>query len=379
MNISNSITSSNKYKRLSLQDYEFIIHEVTKHDALHAGKKRNTGRTSLIRSIASQLNTSVSNVYSILKDASISVLNSDLSSRLELSASAAFSKRSKRHKPSNALKLHKAQDFINLVCDEVLSNPLSSIDETIHSLILHNPQRIQEITTISTKTFYNYVHAGLIKVKPVHLPRTVQRKKQPNYKTYIPKRQKGTSIDERPAHVLDRLEFGHWEGDLVTGPRNGQNGALLTLIERKTRFFYMIPVKDKSSKQVYMKINQLHKLFGHHFSDVFKSITFDNGSEFARFKDIEVKPNTTVKRIDIRIAHPYRSCERGSNENCNGLVRYFIKKGTDINSLDKAYLKDINLKINDKKRKILGYLPASLLFKNELSSIFNSSDINFYL
>ena len=44
------------------------------------------------------------------------------------------------------LKLHKAQDFINLVCDEVLSNPLSSIDETIHSLILHNPQRIQEIT-----------------------------------------------------------------------------------------------------------------------------------------------------------------------------------------------------------------------------------------
>ena len=56
-----------------------------------------------------------------------------------------------------------------------------------------------------------------------------------------------------------------------------------------------------------------------------------------------------------------------------------IVPGTNINSLDKAYLKDINLKINDKKRKILGYLPASLLFKNELSSIFNSSDINFYL
>ena len=92
------------------------------------------------------------------------------------------------------------------------------------------------MTTISTKTFYNYVHAGLINIKPVNLPRTVQRKKQSNYKTYIPKRHKGTSIDHRPAHVLDRLEFGHWEGDLVTGPRNGQNGALLTLIERKTRY-----------------------------------------------------------------------------------------------------------------------------------------------
>ena len=56
MNISNSIISSIKYKRLSLHDYEFIIREVTKHDALHNGKKRNTGRTSLIRSIASHLN-----------------------------------------------------------------------------------------------------------------------------------------------------------------------------------------------------------------------------------------------------------------------------------------------------------------------------------
>lgn len=80
---------------------------------------------------------------------------------------------------------------------------------------------------------YNYTHAGLVSIKPIDLPRTVQRKKTPNYKTYIPKRRKGVSIDLRPAYVLDREEFGHWEGDLVTGPRNGQNGALLMIIERK--------------------------------------------------------------------------------------------------------------------------------------------------
>lgn len=84
---------------------------------------------------------------------------------------------------------------------------------------------------------YNYIHAGLVSIKPVDLPRTVQRKRKPNYKTYIPKRVKGVSINFKPDHIHTREEIGHWESDLVTGPRNGQNGALLTLIERKTRFY----------------------------------------------------------------------------------------------------------------------------------------------
>lgn len=147
----------------------------------------------------------VSTVYDILKDASITVLNTHLHQSFELSASAAFHKRNKASKPSNASKLSKASAFIDIVSDEILSNPLSSIDETIHDLILNRPHLIAGMTTISTKTFYNYVHAGLIKIKPINLPRTVQRKKTSNDKTYIPKRQKGTSIDERPSYINDRL------------------------------------------------------------------------------------------------------------------------------------------------------------------------------
>ena len=124
----------------------------------------------------------------------------------------------------------------------------------------------------------------------------VRRRQKKSYKTYIPKRQKGLSIEHRPSSIDTREEFGHWEGDLATGPRDGKNGAYLTLLERKTRFYYMIPIKSKSAKQVYMKINKLHKFYGQAFSDIFKSITFDNGNEFSRWKDIEIKPGSKEKK-----------------------------------------------------------------------------------
>lgn len=112
-------------------------------------------------------------------------------------------------------------------------------------------------------------------------------------------------------NAKDRSEFGHWEGDLVTGPHDGENGTLLTVIEGKTRFYYMIPIKNKNSKSIYMAINKLNKLYGDDFKKIFKSITFDNRSEFARFKDIEIKPGTKVYRTMVYFAHPYASSERG--------------------------------------------------------------------
>ena len=100
-------------------------------------------------------------------------------------------------------------------------------------------------------------------------------------------------------NAKDRSKFGRWEGDLVTGPRDDENGAFLTLIERKTRFYYMIPIKNKKSKSVYMAINKLNKLYGDDFRKIFKSITFDTRSKFTRFKDIEKKPGTKVYRTKV--------------------------------------------------------------------------------
>lgn len=372
-----NISQKTKNKHLDFSHYEFIINSLIQFNASHHGK-RNIGKTLFIKQLAFSVGTSVSNVYSIIKDATVSIKDTHLNEHFELSALAAFQKRSKNHKIPNNSKFDKAKDFISIVENEIKSNKLSSIDETINYLILHQSDKIANLETISTKTFYNYVHQGRTSIKPIDLPRMVRRKTKKNWKTYIPKRQKGTSITERPDHINERDEFGHWEGDLVTGPRDGQNGAYLTLLERKTRFYYMIPISSKSSKKVYMQINKLHKFYGEHFKDIFKSITFDNGNEFSRWKDMEIKPNTKEQRTKIYFGRPYHSCDRASNENCNALVRYFIKKGTDINTIDKKASIDINNKINQKKRKILGYLPAEKLFLDELTKINVTENTIFY-
>ena len=372
-----NISQKTKNKHLDFSHYEYIINSLIMFNASYSGK-RNIGKTQFIKNLALDVGTSVSNIYSIIKDATVSIRDTHLNKHFELSALAAFQKRSKNHKIPNNSKFDKATDFISLVENEIKSNKLSSIDETINYLIIHQRDKINDMETVSTKTFYNYVHQGKTSIKPIDLPRMVRRKTKKNWKTYIPKRQKGVSITERPESVDSREAFGHWEGDLVTGPRYSQIGFYLTLLERKTRFYYMIPISSKSSKKVYMQINKLHKFYGDSFKDIFKSITFDNGSEFSRWKDMEVKPNTKEKRTKIYFGRPYHSCDRASNENCNGLIRYFIQKGTDINTIDKKTSIDINNKINQKKRKILGYLPAEKLFLDELAKLNVTENTIFY-
>ena len=79
---------------------------------------------------------------------------------------------------------------LTIVENKIKSNKLSSIDETINYLILHQSDEIANLETISTKTFYNYVHQGRTSIKPIDLPRMVRKKTKKNWKTYIPKRKK---------------------------------------------------------------------------------------------------------------------------------------------------------------------------------------------
>lgn len=372
MNIINYTQPKAKYKHLSAYAIENIVNSVVSHNGKYKKQVRNTGKTELIQSLAQQHNTTVSNIYNILKDASVTLRTTSLTEYQDLSALAAINKRSKKNKPSNISKLKKAEKFIDIVVSKVKDRKtLDSIDETVNHLRLYDEEWKDNHNTVCTKTIYNYIHSHKIALKPIDLPRMAgwKRKIKPKDKLSLTKHQKGTPITQRPFAIDDRSTLGNWEGDLVTGPRDGKNGAYLTLVERKTRMYIMIPIKSKSSKQVYMAINKLDKFYGIHFKDIFKSITFDNGNEFARHKDIERKPGTNAKRTNVYFATPYCSYERGSNENANGLIRRYIKKGTDINIISNETTTMINQAINNKKRKIHHYRSSLDLFNDELNKL----------
>ena len=164
-----NISQKAKNKHLNFSHYEFIINSLIQFNASHPGK-RNIGKTQFIRELASTVGTTVSNVYSVIKDATITIKDTHLKIHYELSAMAAFEKRSKIHKIPNNSKFEESKEFISLVEQEIKSNRLSSIDETINYLRIHQPDRIKNMVTVSTKTFYNYVHQGKTSIKPLDLP-----------------------------------------------------------------------------------------------------------------------------------------------------------------------------------------------------------------
>ena len=165
----------------------------------------------------------------------------------------------------------------------------------------------------------------------------------------------------------------------MTGPRDGKRGAYFTLIERKTRGYIMMSITSKSAENVLECINRLHDHFGVHFSLVFRSLTFDSGNEFALWREMETDPSNGEKRTSVYFAHPYCSYERGSNENCNGLIRRFIKKGNDVNKISKDITLKINKCINSKRRKIHQYVSSESLFIKNLEQLgIPATKANFY-
>ena len=176
----------------------------------------------------------------------------------------------------------------------------------------------------------------------------------------------GKSISERPENVDFRVEFGHWEIDTVIGKKTSDQDVLLTIIERKSRYYKAIKIDSKSSKPVNDALLDLIMESKTKVSKVFKTITSDNGSEFSGLSDIE-------SLVSIYFCHPYSSFERGSNERHNGILRQFIPKGRSINDFSEdeiMYYVDL---INAKPRKILGYKTPEEIFDEEMDKIYSTS------
>jgi transposase, IS30 family len=175
----------------------------------------------------------------------------------------------------------------------------------------------------------------------------------------IPER---VDITERPAIVEAKSRLGDWEGDTIVGAK--QQGAILSLVDRKSKFTLLAKLEAKTAKNV---VKAAKKCFKQEPKAVAKTITFDNGKEFSAHKKI-----TKAVGASCYFATPYRSWERGLNEHTNGLVRQYLPKSTNFLKVPAGEIKKIENQLNDRPRKILNYLtPREVFqkFKKPMSSV----------
>jgi len=211
-----------------------------------------------------------------------------------------------------------------------------------------------------TKTLYNLIDEGKLSVINLDLAMKMRRstKKKTSRKN---KRILGQSIEERDPAIDTREEFGHWEIDTVIGKKTNDE-ALLTLTERKTRKEIIFRLPGKNAQSVEEALKKVFEQFKGTLSNVFKSITADNGAEFSELAALGGKEN-----ISVYFSHPYASYERGTNERHNGLIRRFIKKGMPIHTYSDATLNNVETWMNELPRKILDYQTPNQAFASFVS------------
>ena len=223
-------------------------------------------------------------------------------------------------------------------------------------------------TSICVQTLYSYIDKGVfLRVTNKSLPLKANKKRKYRKVRPIKSRPLGESIEDRPKDVKERNDFGHWEMDTVKGKRSSRV-SLLVLTERKTRKEIIMKLTPHSAENVVTALNSIETKLKDKFKKIFKSITCDNGAEFSYYNELK-KSIYGGDRTHIYYCHPYSSFERGTNENCNRLIRRHIPKGTPIEERSLDEIKAIEDWINNYPRKIFNYRSAQELFDEEMALI----------
>lgn len=225
-------------------------------------------------------------------------------------------------------------------------------------------------TTISKTTLYRYIEDGLfLSLTNKDLPVKRRKKKKHKKVRKQARASAGESIERRPEAVDGREEFGHWEMDTVVGARGESRHSLLVLTERKTRQEVILLLEEHTAEKVVCALDGLEIAWGARFSGVFKTITVDNGSEFADCSGIQKSVLGEGDRTKVYYCHPYSSYERGSNENQNRLIRRKIPKGMNFDDKTDEDIREVEAWINNYPRKIFGYETSQMRFDREVEAI----------
>lgn len=160
------------------------------------------------------------------------------------------------------------------------------------------------------------------------------------------------SIEDRPDRIARRLEYGHWEMDLVVSCKGGRS-VLLTLTERMSRQEIIIKLPNRKAETIRRALDRLeHKTPD--FRQKFKSITTDNGSEFLQY-DLLCQSVHGGPRFQLWYCHSYAAWEKGSNENHNRMIRRFFPKGTNFDQVTEEQVHWVQEWMNHYPRKVLDW------------------------
>ena len=313
--------------------------------------------------IADELGVHISTIYRELKRGTYEHLNSDYTTEIRYSpdiAEAHYQEGlSAKGAPLKIGKNHAAAQFIE---DKIGNENYSPA--AVCALLKQEKYKYLGITFCRV-TIYKYIEDGVfLTLTNADLPEKGDRKKK--HKTVKKKQSRassGTSIEQRPDYVNDREEPGHWEMDTVVGKKRTK-ARLLVLSERVTRREIIIRIKNGRAETVVEALDRLERLYGEAFYTIFKTITVDNGSEFADADGLERSARRDgEKRTTVYYCHAYSSCERGTNENINRMIRRQFPKGTDFDKVTAAEVRRVESWLNNYPREILGFLSSAQAFE----------------
>ena len=251
--------------------------------------------------------------------------------------------------------------FLQYVVEHFKSEDKWSLDASYGKALESGKFRREEM--VCTKTLYNYVDLGLLPIKNIDLPEKLRRNTKAK-KARENKKILGRSIEERPEIVEFRTEFGHWEIDTVIGKIGENEPCVLTLVERMTRMCIWVKARNHTAEAINEALQKVMSYFAEQRDQVFKTITGDNGSELAGLSLLE------DGKLKVYFTHPYSSCEKGSNECHNRMLRRFIPKGKSISDYTADEICFFADCINGLPRKILDYATPEELFDRQLDRIY---------
>jgi IS30 family transposase len=232
----------------------------------------------------------------------------------------------------------------------------------MHMLKLEfSPEQIAGKLPISHETLYLRIYADQARQGQLYKHLRCQKKRRKRYGKGHERRGQilgRRSIEERPAHIENRSQIGHWEADTVIGVNHKH--AIVTLVERKSGYGLIAKVQSKTAKLVSKAIVKLLEPF----KAKVKTLTYDNGKEFAKHAWIDKKLSSTGY-----FARPYCSWQRGSNENFNGLLRQYVPKKRSMSTVTDEEITMIQNRLNYRPRKRLGFKTPHEVFYQSLNRV----------